>query len=54
MTIKEAIYERHTVRKYTGKAIPAETAALLNSRNKTIVTKKNPGTGSIQVPEKIF
>ena len=32
MTIKEAIYERHTVRKYTGKAIPAETAALLNSR----------------------
>lgn len=32
MTIKEAIYERHTVRKYTGKAIPAETAALLNGR----------------------
>ena len=32
MTIKEAIYERHTVRKYTGKAIPAETVALLNSR----------------------
>lgn len=32
MTIKEAIYERHTVRKYTEKAIPAETVALLNSR----------------------
>lgn len=32
MTIKEAIYERHTVRKYTGKEILEETAALLNSR----------------------
>lgn len=32
MTIKEAIYERHTVRKYTGREIPEETVALLNSR----------------------
>lgn len=32
MTIKEAVYERHTVRKYTGREIPAETAAVLNSR----------------------
>lgn len=54
MTIKEAMYERHTVRRYTVREIPEETSALPNSRNKTIVTKKNPGTGSIQVPEKIF
>lgn len=32
MTIKEAIYERHTVRRYTGREIPEETVALLNSR----------------------
>lgn len=32
MTIKEAVYARHTVRRYTDKKIPAETAALLNSR----------------------
>lgn len=32
MTIKEAIKERHMVRKYTDKAIPAELVAQLNAR----------------------
>lgn len=32
MTIKEAIKERHMVRKYTDKAIPAELMAQLNAR----------------------
>lgn len=32
MTIKEAIKQRHMVRKYTDKPIPAELANLLNSR----------------------
>lgn len=32
MTIKEAMYERYTVRRYTGREIPEETVDLLNSR----------------------
>lgn len=50
MTIKSGIRAANIL----GREIPVETSDLLNSRNKTIVTKKNPGTGSIQVPEKIF
>ena len=32
MTIKEAIRERHTVRQYTDKAIPADIVGLINAR----------------------
>lgn len=41
MTIKEAVLQRHTVKKFTGKAIPGEIVSLLNDKIKQINQSAN-------------
>ena len=60
MTIKEAIKERHMVRKYTDKAIPSDLVQLLDARleetnkandlNIKLITGKSDGLSSIAKP----